>query len=303
MTDLPSRGPRFALIGAAGFVARRHLEAMRSVGGTLVAAHDLHDSVGLLDGYFPLAEFFVDPAEFTDYIACHQVDYLSVCTPSDLHEAHCELATTADARVIVEKPPALSTAGIDRLARLEARTGLAIYPVLQLRYHADLIRFREQIAAGRYGASPHVVANYVARRGPWYAKSWKGDSNRSGTIIFTFGIHLFDILVWVFGPHRRVSACLSDDGTRASGSVEFANATVEWLLSSRGEDLPAGCQESASRQFLVNGTVAADYSGPYAGLHRAVYQEIVHGKAPRIADARTPTELACSVRQRLRLVG
>jgi UDP-N-acetyl-2-amino-2-deoxyglucuronate dehydrogenase len=291
------QGRRFALIGAAGFVARRHLEAIRAIGGDLVAAHDVSDSVGILDGFFPQAEFFLHAADFSDYLMRHvtDVDYLVICTPSDLHEEHCELAARLGIRVVVEKPPALSTAGIDRLIALEGRTGIYIHPILQLRYHADLIEFRRTVLAHQRDRHLDIHASYIARRGPWYSKSWKGDDKRSGTIIYTFGIHLFDTLVWTFGQHRRVSAEMSDDGTQAKGSVDFDTATVHWMLSSRGADLPPECPHSASRQFRIGGEVAADYSGNYAGLHSAYYRKLADGLAPRISDARPATELSDAV--------
>jgi UDP-N-acetyl-2-amino-2-deoxyglucuronate dehydrogenase len=283
--------PTFAMIGAAGFVARRHLEGIRACGGTLVAAHDLHDSVGLLDGYFPATEFFLDVGDFISHLKSRSdgVDYLVICTPSYLHEEHCEIAATIGSAVIVEKPPALSAAGVRRLIDLQTRMARPIYPVLQLRYQDGLVSFRN--AAREASGHQRYECSYLARRGPWYMQSWKGDDVRSGSILYTFGIHLFDVLVWTFGPHRSVSAEISPDGTKAWGTVEFMNATVEWLLSTRSDDLPADAKTSACRQIWNGGQLLADFSGNYADLHTSLYHAIVQGNAPKIDEALPSTIL------------
>jgi UDP-N-acetyl-2-amino-2-deoxyglucuronate dehydrogenase len=285
---------RFALIGAAGFVARRHLDAIRAIGGVLVCAHDVSDSVGVLDSYFPETRFFVRRAEFVDFLMGpdDRVDYLVVCTPSDLHEQDVQSALAIGANVIVEKPPVLSPEGVLKLAALQRQTGLTVHPVLQLRYHPDIEALRQSVlcAPGRH---LDIDARYVTRRGPWYHVSWKGDPRRSGTIVYNFGIHLFDVLTWIFGSAvEPVTAWLEADGTRAGGTVRFAEATARWLLSSRAEDLPDGGANSFGwRQFLVGGQVVADFSGDYSGLHRRVYQEVLAGRGQRIEDAYQATLL------------
>jgi UDP-N-acetyl-2-amino-2-deoxyglucuronate dehydrogenase len=281
-------------MGAAGFVARRHLDAIRAVGGTLVAACDVSDSVGVLDSFFPHAMFFLDQDEFAAFLSVprNRVDYVAVCTPSDLHEEHCGLALSLGADVILEKPPVLNPGGIGRLASLERRSGAVVHPVLQLRYHPEIDAFRSEVLrhAGRH---PEIVARYVARRGQWYHASWKGDALRSGTIVYNFGIHLFDVLAWIFGQAvEPVTAWMDVQGTQAGGTIEFAGATARWTLSSRAEDLPdGGARTYGWRQFLVGDQVVADFSGDYSGLHRKVYEEIVAGRGHRIADAYDATVL------------
>lgn len=293
-TNGDRKAPRFALIGAAGFVARRHLDAIKAVGGTLVAACDVSDSVGVLDSFFPRTRFFLSQDEFAEFLSVpdNRVDYVSVCTPSDLHEEHCALALNAGANVILEKPPVLDPGGIGRLATLERRAGKRVHPVLQLRYHPEIETFRAEVAR-RPGPRLDIVTRYVARRGPWYHVSWKGDALRSGTIVYNFGIHLFDVLTWIFGPAMEpVTAWMDEDGTRAGGTIDFADATAHWTLSSLAEDLPDGGTETYGwRQFLVDGQVVADFSGDYSGLHRKVYEEVVAGRGHRIADAYDATVL------------
>lgn len=296
MTDGNGSGqkPRFALIGAAGFVAVRHLDAIRATGGVLVAACDVSDSVGVLDSYFPHARFFLDQDDFAAFLSqpANQVDYVAVCTPSDLHEEHSALALSTGANVILEKPPVLDPDGVPRLMALEQRTGRVVHPVLQLRYHPEIETFHNAVRQRR---SHHleVVARYVARRGPWYGVSWKGDALRSGTIVYNFGIHLFDVLTWTFGPAvEPVTAWIDESDTRAGGTIQFAGATAHWTLSSRAEDLPDGGTETFGwRQLLVDGRVVADFSGNYSGLHRKVYTEITCGRGHRIEDAFAATAL------------
>jgi UDP-N-acetyl-2-amino-2-deoxyglucuronate dehydrogenase len=286
--------PRFALIGAAGFVARRHLDAIRAVGGTLVAACDVNDSVGVLDSFFPHTRFFLSQDDFAAFlrIPANRVDYVAVCTPSDLHEEHCMLALSTGAGVILEKPPVLDPAGVGRLAARERQVGRPVHPVLQLRYHPEIEAFRAAVQR-RPGRNLDIVARYVARRGPWYHVSWKGDPRRSGSIVYNFGIHLFDVLTWIFGPATEPpTAWMDDDGSRAGGTVRFAGATARWILSSRAEDLPdGGAQTYGWRHFLVDDRVVADFSGDYSGLHRKVYEEVVAGRGHRIEDAFEATVL------------
>ncbi|MFI0898196.1 Gfo/Idh/MocA family protein [Streptomyces sp. NPDC020983] len=292
--------PRFALVGAAGFVVRRHLDAMRHIGGTLVAAHDICDSVGILDNYFPQAKFFLDTGRFEQFVRdpASRVDYLVICTPSDTHERYCVMGAEAGVDVIVEKPPVLALDGIGRLGDLERRTGRRIHPILQLRYHEALVAFKKRMDEREADVPLRIEARYVARRGPWYQVSWKGDQARSGTILFNFGIHLFDCLVWIFGPPTDLAEVSSSgEGDRACGVIRFGAVEVDWLLSSRAEDLPAGSAGPAARTITVNGRTAADFSDNYAGLHTTVYSEIAAGRGHRIGEAYEVTALIERLRE------
>lgn len=283
--------PTFALVGAAGYVARRHLEAIKAVGGTLLACHDISDSVGVLDSYFPHAEFFVYGREFDEYLSYETPDYLVVCTPNDLHEVHAALGVRLGAGVIVEKPPALSTEGIDYLIALERESGSVIHPVLQMRYHPAVLRFRELMAARDPARPLSLTVEYVTYRGPWFGASWKGDQRRSGGIVYNIGIHLLDVLSWALGPGPEVvRAATGHGGTMADGVLRFGRTTVEWVLSTRYRDMP-GREAMASRRIWADGEPVCDFSD-HAGLHTVMYREIIAGRGHRITDAREAVSLA-----------
>ena len=295
----PVTGPTFALIGVAGFIARRHLEAIRDIGGTLVACHDVTDSVGILDSYFPDARFFTDGTEFEAFLSRsgNRPDYFAVCTPNDLHAAHAELGLRIGADVILEKPPALSGQELEALTALQAESGHAIHPVLQLRYHDGLLRFRK-LMEWRDPARPvTVTVRYVSRRGQWFGVSWKGDPARSGTIIFNIGIHLLDGLTWAIGAAPEViRAHVDAAGDYAEGRLQFGLVTVDWTLSTREGDLPTGTRAGAARYIAVEDDVVCDFSD-YSRLHTVVYQEIIAGRGHRIEDASGAVALAERVRE------
>lgn len=294
----PVTGPTFALIGVAGYIARRHLDAIRDIGGTLVACHDITDSVGILDSYFPRARFFTDATEFEGFLIGQggRPDYFVVCTPNDLHAAHAALGLRVGADVILEKPPALSSQELDALAALQFRSGRSIHPVLQLRYHDGLARFRK-LMGWRDPTRPVTVAvRYVTRRGLWFGASWKGDPARSGTIIFNIGIHLLDGLTWALGDDPDIlRAHVGVGGDYAEGSLRFGAVTVDWTLSTREGDLPEGARAGASRYMAVDGDVICDFSD-YSRLHTVVYREVIAGRGHRIEDAASAVRLAGRIR-------
>ena len=290
--------PAFALIGVAGYIARRHLEAIRDVGGTLTACHDITDSVGILDSYFPDAWFFTSGTAFQDFLSQpgNRPDYLVVCTPNDLHAAHATLGIRLGADVIVEKPPALSVGELESLIALQAASGHAFHPVLQLRYHDGLRQFRDLMARRDPSCPAAVTVRYVTRRGAWFGVSWKGDPTRSGSIIFNIGIHLFDALTWALGPEVEiVYARVAPTGDHADGCLRFGAVTVDWTLSTRASDLPAGRPTQAARYIALDGQPACDFSD-YSALHTVLYQEVVAGRGPRIEDATAATRLAEQIR-------
>jgi UDP-N-acetyl-2-amino-2-deoxyglucuronate dehydrogenase len=296
------RQPTFAVLGVGGFVARRHLEAIARVGGCVVAACDVRDTVGILDGYFPDARFFLDEDDLVDWLSrTGPVDYVSVCTPSHRHEQHIRLAWQVGADAVCEKPVALAVEAVDRLARLERTSGRVVHPILQLRYHPAVPPLQRLLRDSVERQVPTVVdAFYVSRRGHWYSRSWKADPERSGGLAFNIGIHLFDILTSVLGE-PDADGVLVDEGAddfRMSGVLRFGPVTVRWLLSTLGSDLPDEVVrrgESAYRCFLVDGTLVSDYSDNYAALHQTVYREVLAGAAPRLVDARPGLELAARV--------
>jgi UDP-N-acetyl-2-amino-2-deoxyglucuronate dehydrogenase len=290
--------PSFALIGVAGYIARRHLDAIRHAGGTLIACHDITDSVGILDSYFPDARFFTGAVEFEDFLAQpgNTPDYFVVCTPNDLHAAHAALGLRLGADVILEKPPALSSRELEALSALQAGSGHAIHPVLQLRYHDGLHRFRDLMQQRDPARPAMVTVRYVTRRGPWFGVSWKGDPARSGTIIFNIGIHLLDALTWAIGTDAEVThAWIGPTEERAGGCLQFGAVTVNWELSTCGSDLPPGSRAGASRYIALDGEVVCDFSD-YSALHRVLYQEAIAGRGHRIEDAAAAVSLGERIR-------
>lgn len=295
----PAPSPTFAIIGVAGYIARRHLEAIRDVGGTLAACCDVTDSVGILDSYFPGARFFTDGADFEHFLSRpgHRPDYFVVCTPNDLHSAHAALGLRIGADVILEKPPALSSGELQALAALQAESGHVIHPVLQLRYHDGLARFRKLIEWRDSTRPVAVTVRYVTRRGRWFSASWKGDPARSGTIIFNIGIHLLDALTWAIGADPQVIWAHADPGgDHAEGVLQFGAVTVNWTLSTREEDLPQGTHTGAARYIAADGDIVCDFSD-YSRLHTAVYREIIAGRGHTIEDAAVAVRLAERVRE------
>jgi UDP-N-acetyl-2-amino-2-deoxyglucuronate dehydrogenase len=296
---------RFALIGVAGFVARRHLESIAHVGGRIVAALDVRDSVGVLDQFSPDARFFVDPAAFFDHLGTREgrVDYVSVCSPNHLHEEHCREACLRGADVICEKPLVLGPQGLGRLRALEVETGRRIHPVLQLRLHPEVLRLKQSIDSGSLGSPGGILdvdVTYITRRGPWYAVSWKGNPSLSGGILFNLGIHFFDVLTWFFGAPEAGAEAVGPDtivgSDRASGSLRFPRARVRWMVSTRQEDLPSQAEgRHAYRTITVNNRATADCSGDYAFLHRIVYKKVLAGLGQTVEDARTAIELVARI--------
>ena len=294
----------FALTGAAGYVAPRHLKAIRDTGNRLVAAVDPHDSVGVLDGFFPDVAFFTEFERFDRHLEKIRrsgqdggIDYVSVCSPNHLHDAHIRLALRIGADAICEKPLVLNPWNLDALAGLEEETGHRIYTILQLRVHPALVALRDQVQKEKSNRRHQVVLSYVTSRGPWYRYSWKGDVTRSGGIATNIGIHFFDLLMWLFGSMRYSQVHLNE-ADRASGSIALERADVSWFLSIDRRDLPKRPGESAPptfRSITVDGE-EIEFSGGFTDLHTLVYRETLEGRGFGIEDARPSVELV----QRLR---
>lgn len=301
-----TRSPTFALVGAAGFVARRHLDAIRSVGGELVAALDPHDSVGQLDSYWPECRFFTEPERFDRHLNKNPgaIDYVVVCSPNWLHDAHCRWALRAGCHAICEKPLVLHERNIDQLQRIEEMTGRRVFPILQLRYHPQIAELKAQIEAEPEKWRDRCVpagVTYITRRGRWYDVSWKGKPELSGGIITNLGIHFFDMMTWLFGS-VRVATTHELTQHRASGRVRLDGADVLWKLSTSYDDLPEEAKEAgryAYRDLQVDGKPVADYSQGFTALHNTVYAEILAGRGLTTEDARAGVSLV----ERLRTGG
>lgn len=277
----------FALIGAAGFVAPRHMQAIKEVGGRLVAAMDPSDSVGVLDRYFPEAEFFTEPERFDRYLEKrrregHPVDYISICSPNYLHDAHVRQALRVGAHAICEKPLVISPWNLDALAELEQKYDRRVYAVLQLRHHPEVIALKKRFE--NYSGPPvPVELTYVTPRGPWYHVSWKGDPARSGGLLMNIGIHFVDLLLWVFGPAKSEEV-YSSDRTEIRGRLTFERATVEFRLSV--------CQssEGVRRHIRADGQ-EVDLSYDASALHGETYRGVLAGRGFGIEEARASVEL------------
>lgn len=292
----------FALTGVAGYVAPRHLRAIHETGNQLMAALDPHDSVGVLDQYFPEAAFFTEFERFDRHLERRRrgpeekhIHYLSVCAPNHLHDAHVRLALRIGADAICEKPLVLNPWNLDALQELEAESGKRINTVLQLRVHPGLVALRERVQ----GAENHryqVRLTYVTSRGTWYRYSWKGDEEKSGGIATNIGVHFFDLLIWLFGEVRG-SRLVQRDSQRMGGELELANADVEWFLSIDRSDLPDLAPDGGPtyRSITVDGE-EIEFSGGFRDLHTVIYEEVLAGRGFGIADARPAIELVYALR-------
>jgi len=296
----------FALVGCAGFVAPRHLEAIQSIGGQLIAAVDPHDSVGVLDRYFPQADFFTEIERFDRFLdkqhrarSEKRVECVSVCSPNYLHDAHVRLALRNHAHAICEKPLVISPWNLDSLAELEREYDRRVYVVLQLRLLPQVIALKRRFAASLERRA-QVTLKYITPRGPWYHVSWKGDPERSGGLAMNIGFHFFDLLCWVFGP-VDCSRLVEQSPSTLRGELTLAQADVSWELSVDSKQIPVGKAgaplQTAHRTLTVNG-LPLDLSPTFSDLHARVYQEILLGKGPGIDDVRPATEAIVALGRR-----
>ena len=296
-------GKNFAITGVAGYVAPRHLKAIRDTGNRLVAATDPHDSVGILDSYFPEVAFFTEFERFDRHLEklrrgseSERVHWLTVCSPNHLHDAHIRLALRLGADAICEKPLVLNPWNLDALAELEAETARRVYTILQLRVHPSLIALRDKLARS-LGKRHDVRLTYITSRGPWYRYSWKGDEGRSGGVITNIGIHFFDLLMWLFGKVEQTEVHLREE-KRAAGTLTLEHADVTWFLSISRADLPVvpeGGNGSTYRSITVDGD-EIEFSGGFTNLHTRVYEETLAGRGFGIEDARPSIELVHHLR-------
>lgn len=269
----------FAITGVGGFVAPRHLAAISAVGGRVIAALDPHDSVGVLDTHGYGIAFFKDEARFARHLAEARIRYLTICSPNDRHEAQCRMGLENGADVICEKPIVLEPRQLDDLARIEAETGRRVWTVLQLRGHERLRALRARLAE----SGPHdVELTYMTPRGNWYEHSWKADIARSGGLATNIGIHMFDLLGWLFGPVVRSELHLHER-RRMAGYFEHERARVTWFLSIDVDDVPPGAR--MERTLKIDGEVV-DLVDQGGDLHRRVYEEVIAGRGLGLSEAR-----------------
>lgn len=294
----------FALIGAAGFVAPRHLAAIRDTGNTLVAAVDPHDSVGVLDRFFPRARYFPEIERFDRHLEKlrrgpeeQRVKWVSICSPNYLHDAHVRLALRVGANAICEKPLVISPWNLDQLAAIQEESGRSVQTILQLRLHPDLVELHTRLGREKQRERHDVVLTYITGRGHWYHSSWKGVDERSGGLPMNIGVHFFDLLQWLFGSVGRVEVheC---SGSRVAGFLELDRADVRWLLSVRMDDLPPealSAGQTTLRSIFIDGEEVGFSSG-FDDLHTRVYAHTIGGKGFGIEDARPSIELVHRIR-------
>lgn len=296
----------FALIGVAGYVAPRHMQAIQATDNQLVAALDKFDSVGILDQYFPNTHFFTEFERFDRHIDKLRrkgtpIDYLSICTPNYLHDAHIRFGLRSQANVICEKPLVLNPWNVEALAAIEKETNHSIYTILQLRHHPSIIALKEQIDEERStknsSQKKEIDLTYITSRGNWYQQSWKGDASKSGGIATNIGVHFFDMLLWIFGEVQENIVHIHQ-AHQAAGFLELENARVRWFLSIDAEDLPPAIKEKGQRTYrsiAVDGA-AIEFSAGFTDLHTVSYSEILKGNGFRISDAQATIQLVHDIR-------
>jgi len=293
----------FALIGAAGFIAPRHLKAMKDLGGTLVAAMDKFDSVGVIDSYFPQADFFTEFERFDRHIdklrrQGQKVDYVSICSPNYLHDSHIRFALRQQADAICEKPLVLNPWNVEALEEIERETNKKVYTILQLRLHPAIIKLREQIQASPAHQIFEIDLRYITCRGKWYAHSWKGDDSKSGGIATNIGIHFFDMLVWIFGDAKEISLD-KYAADHAAGSMILNRAKVSWFLSINEEHLPEKVRREGKRTYrslTMNGR-EIEFSEGFTDLHTESYRQILMGEGFGLNEAKPSIALTHQIRE------
>lgn len=294
--------PKFSLIGAAGYIAPRHLKAIREVKGVLLAACDPNDSVGVLDGYFPNAAFFTEFERFDRHLERlkrqgDKPDYLSICSPNYLHDAHARYALRYGADALCEKPLVLNPWNLDALAEMEQESGRRVWNLLQLRHHPKVLEIKKMVDEAPENQVFDLDLTYITPRGQWYYASWKGDEAKSGGITVNIGIHLLDMLLWVFGPLQSLKVHRRTQG-RAAGYLELQKARVRWFLSIEAETLPANAPDRNSPfRALHYADQSWNFSEGFSDLHTTAYQEILDGRGFGIEDCRPAIELAYRIRQ------
>ncbi len=295
----------FALIGAAGYIAPRHLNAIKDTGSQLVAALDPHDSVGILDSYFPDASFFTEFERFDRFIELLKrkgtsVDYVSIASPNYLHDAHIRFALRVGAHAICEKPLVVNPWNIESLKLVEGETDQRVYNVLQLRLHPSMIALKERIAQALEKDPDRIFdvdLTYLTGRGRWYMASWKGEEKKSGGIVANIGVHFYDILIWIFGQVKSLSVNLLEADV-ASGCIEFQHARVRWFLSTNYDYIPEDVKQADKRTYrsiTVDGD-EVEFSDGFTDLHTTSYRHILAGDGFGLDDALPSIELVYAIR-------
>jgi UDP-N-acetyl-2-amino-2-deoxyglucuronate dehydrogenase len=292
----------FALIGVGGYIATRHLKAIKETNNNLLACLDPKDSVGIIDSYFPDSNFFVEFERFDRHIeklrrSGEKIDYVSICSPNYLHDSHIRFALRHYADAICEKPLVLNPWNVDALEEIEKETGKKAYTILQLRLHPTIMGLREKILSEPKGKVHDIDLTYITSRGKWYDISWKGAIEKSGGIATNIGVHFFDMLTWIFGDVKENIVHISEP-KRAAGYLQLERARVKWFLSLDQNDLPDEIKLKGQRTYrmiTMEGN-EIEFSDGFTDLHTKSYQELLNGNGFRISEAKKAVELVYNIR-------
>jgi len=292
----------FVLIGAAGYIAPRHMKAIKETGNQLVAAYDPYDGVGIMDSYFPQAHFFTEFERFDRHIeklkrAGIEIDYVSICSPNYLHDSHIRYGLRIGADVICEKPLVLNPWNVDALIELEQEYNNKVHTVLQLRHHEAILALKEKVDQSPQEKVYDIDLTYITSRGNWYYTSWKGDETKSGGIATNIGVHFFDMLQWIFGPMQSFTVSSKTQDTNA-GTLTFKRAKVNWYLSINAENLPNEAKQNGLptfRTLSIEGD-EIEFSKGFTDLHTISYQKILEGNGYGLADAKNAIEIVSRIR-------
>lgn len=294
---------KFALVGAAGFIAPRHMNAIKATGNDLVAALDNSDCVGIMDSYFPGAAFFTEFERFDRHIdklkrANQKIDFITICSPNYLHDSHARFGLRAGCDVICEKPVVLNPWNVDALEEIENETGKKVSCILQLRNHPAIIALKRKIQGEKPTKKYDIDLTYLTSRGIWYHASWKGNEMKSGGIATNIGIHFFDMLTWIFGPVQSQVVHLRNHD-RASGFMELKNARVRWFLSINENCLPPSVAEKGFRTYrsITIDKEELEFSEGFADLHTQSYEQVLSGNGFGLSDSRNAIDIVHNIRK------
>jgi UDP-N-acetyl-2-amino-2-deoxyglucuronate dehydrogenase len=292
----------FGIIGVAGYIAVRHLKAIKETGNNLLASLDRFDSVGLIDNYFPESDFFVEFERFDRHFdklkrTGTRIDYVSICSPNYLHDSHIRFALRHKADAICEKPIVLNPWNVDALQEIEKETGRRVFTILQLRLHPKILELREKIRNSSKDKIHDIDLTYITSRGNWYNISWKGDMQKSGGVATNIGVHFFDMLGWIFG-NARINIVHLSEHNKTAGYLELENARIRWFLSLDYNDIPEAVRESGKRTYrsiIIDGE-EIEFSEGFTDLHTLTYSEILAGNGYGLQDARQSVETVYTIR-------
>ncbi len=294
----------FILIGAAGYIAPRHMKAIKETGNNLIAAYDPYDGVGVMDSHFPEAHFFTEFERFDRHIekikrAGTKIDYVSICSPNYLHDSHIRYGLRIGADVICEKPLVLNPWNLDALIELEEEYDNKVNTILQLRHHEAILELKDKIESGPADKVYDIDLTYITSRGNWYYTSWKGNEEKSGGIASNIGVHFFDMLQWIFGPMQNTIVDVKTKDTN-SGTLTFKQANVKWYLSISAENLPQKAKDNGLPTYRTLSIEGEDieFSKGFTDLHTVSYQKILVGEGYGLADAKSSIEIVSEIRNK-----